>query len=454
MYLTLTAMSNPAAFCGPAATGCVHVSYGDPNDAPWQEFYGAVHPASTYRLEIDSPLNDRTISKPVSPGSTYVALLGGIEANSTQVDRARSTFLTNAGGRVLPWGSGYFVDVNGDGTFQSPPDLFFGANNSGITRELLRLAARTYLHRQNEITAELGLLTRTRADRRYATVIASAQTSGTYIDGAPFAVVPDGLLIDIYGVTMKPYRIVPNDLEHHLEVQIFGDHALSSLEHEVWQSLTGFDAISTMRGIQKALGFAEDGSLIKVRSSADLPNLYTQTGFTTGVDSNHFNHEVVDVGSPINARMHLWTSTGQPVQFDLVKERVDADLVADQENSLRGVAAIYYSGPFDVQISASDASVINTSPVGTYPVTDLTWPDFVKCIKGHLFQYRNANGAQSVPATNPSDPTTYYCLTWQFQGNVAQLRLSLKRQWDVINLVYSNFRPPDIAGEKPASLRQ
>jgi len=30
-------------------------------------------------------------------------------------------------------------------------------------------------------------------------------------------------------------------------------HIGSSLEHEIWQELTGYDAVSTIRGIQMAL---------------------------------------------------------------------------------------------------------------------------------------------------------------------------------------------------------
>jgi hypothetical protein len=61
-------------------------------------------------------------------------------------------------------------------------------------------------------------------------------------------------------------------------------HIASSLEHEIWQELTGYDAVSTVRGIQMAL--AGSATLVnpKKNSTVDtLPELYASFGFNATV---------------------------------------------------------------------------------------------------------------------------------------------------------------------------
>jgi len=69
-------------------------------------------------------------------------------------------------------------------------------------------------------------------------------------------------------------------------------HILSSLEHETWQELTGFDAISTMRGIQISL--ANGGSLLNFYRDASTDTFPTLGspgfGFATTVPAGFTLH--------------------------------------------------------------------------------------------------------------------------------------------------------------------
>ncbi|ETR66825.1 MAG: hypothetical protein OMM_12297 [Candidatus Magnetoglobus multicellularis str. Araruama] len=73
-----------------------------------------------------------------------------------------------------------------------------------------------------------------------------------YLDDSPFSVMPGGLLIDMKGLDYN--GIWRKDLPATPSNRVFElcGHIMSSLEHEVWQELTGYDAISTVRGIQKS----------------------------------------------------------------------------------------------------------------------------------------------------------------------------------------------------------
>ena len=87
-----------------------------------------------------------------------------------------------------------------------------------------------------------------------------------YVDGTAFSVLPGGLLIDMKGQKFSGTwrNNAPADLANdHFE--LIG-HAVSSMEHEVWQEITGYDAISTVRGSQKVL--AEGAVLVNAKKNS------------------------------------------------------------------------------------------------------------------------------------------------------------------------------------------
>src|SRR5690606_15193878 len=85
------------------------------------------------------------------------------------------------------------------------------------------------------------------------------------IDETPFAVLPGGLLIDLKGIRLNGSWESDQEEAYSNETFKFLGHLASSLEHEIWQELTGYDAVSTMRGIQFAL---KDGaSLLSIRNN-------------------------------------------------------------------------------------------------------------------------------------------------------------------------------------------
>ena len=72
-------------------------------------------------------------------------------------------------------------------------------------------------------------------------------------DGTAFSIQPNGMVIDMKGLTTGlPVRIDSDSGEYSTDHFYFLGHIGSSLEHEVWQEITGFDAISTVRGFQLA----------------------------------------------------------------------------------------------------------------------------------------------------------------------------------------------------------
>ena len=107
-----------------------------------------------------------------------------------------------------------------------------------------------------------------------------------YVDGTPFSVTPGGLLIDVTLATSGPYGI---DSSGVIDQDMFKlrCHSDSANEHEVWQELIGYDAISTVRGFQMAL--AQKGATLNSYStSSSLNSLNSVYGsdFISGLQTN------------------------------------------------------------------------------------------------------------------------------------------------------------------------
>ena len=117
-------------------------------------------------------------------------------------------------------------------------------------------------------------------------VVSATYQPAEYINNTAFGILPSGLLIDMKGITIGGnWRInAPNTLSNNQFA--FLGHITSSLEHETWQELTGYDAISTVRGIQMAL--ANGGSLldlIKNSTTDTVQSMYAPMGFGSSAPS-------------------------------------------------------------------------------------------------------------------------------------------------------------------------
>ena len=117
--------------------------------------------------------------------------------------------------------------------------------------------------------------------------VVSATYEVEYIDGTAFSVLPGGLLIDMKGIQISgSWRIDQPAAASNKHFELLG-HIGSSLEHEVWQELTGYDAVSTVRGIQMALTNGGGVALLNPKKNAGidtLPAAYTSFGFATTYD--------------------------------------------------------------------------------------------------------------------------------------------------------------------------
>lgn len=125
-----------------------------------------------------------------------------------------------------------------------------------VTGGLLQTAMTLYFSKFRDTIAELDALNHVASPISGFVGVVSSVYDLQYYDGTAFGVLPGGLLIDMKGQrlsgTWRNNAANTGAPNHYL---LLG-HAMSSLEHEIWQELTGFDAVSTVRGIQMALSQA------------------------------------------------------------------------------------------------------------------------------------------------------------------------------------------------------
>jgi hypothetical protein len=146
-----------------------------------------------------------------------------------------------------------------------------------------------------------------------------------YLDSTSFGVTPTGLLIDLKGFKHATLRMDTGQADG--ETFLFNGHYASSLEHEVWQKVTGLDAISTMRGFQTAL--RQGAALLHVKRTAafdPIPGTLETLGFKATVPSG-FTPTTYEV---YGRRLYTWLySGGSPgtAGFNLI--RANANGVAE-----------------------------------------------------------------------------------------------------------------------------
>lgn len=434
--VTIVSTSTPAP-CG-GATPCDAVAVRNP--ATGQTTIDYVHLLDTeqYYLGIESHVVPGTTGEfrgfPIARNGTYVLTAGGVEANATQVSRAIDGLLAfQNGGRVLQAPDGtLFVDVNADGYYQVPPDLPY-APGGDHTRALLHIAGCLYMDELRMMLERLAALTQTRVTPRFHFGLVSAQAQGIYVDGAPFAVIPNGLLIDVRADGQKPYRLNGATPTYYREIAKLATYAGSSLEHEIWQQLTGFDAISTVRGFQKAL--YDDASLLTVDDAADLPPLFQATGFQTSLPG--FSHQVYNIASvypPITDKPTVWRATGSSQYFSMLRPTVTSDTDAVQRFPMT-----YYAGNFDIAIGPTELEYFGDAGAARV-VSDYSWPRLIECVYAEWDNYKSLAGSTSVAPRS-------LCLAQQFSaGTVANLRISLANQYAVAKAAFNAYTGYEVMG--------
>ena len=152
-----------------------------------------------------------------------------------------------------------YVDTNNNGWDATDTKLLDHPANDELTGGLLHTAANLYFTRLAEQSRRLESLNHVIAPIVGYLGVVSSTNEVDYLGNTAFSVMPGGLLIDIKGITVNGnWRIDAPATSASEHFKLLG-HIASSLEHEIWQELIGFDAVSTVRGIQIALAQGANG---------------------------------------------------------------------------------------------------------------------------------------------------------------------------------------------------
>ena len=297
---------------------------------------------------------DRTISASYFGivGGYYLVATGGESSNWSQVHRAADQLLASNDQYKIVFNPGE-AGCLADGTNCTP---YVDANSNGwdaadaklledkpaldaLTGGLLYVGATQYYAKFREQIERSDRLMKTRTPVIGFLGVVSSVYEAEYIDGTAFSILPGGLLIDMKGILVGgAYRANDAGVIYSSRQFEFMGHVGSSLEHEIWQELTGYDAVSTVRGIQMAL--ANGATLLNPKKNATedtLPSLYASFGFASTAPSG-FTSYPYTIFSTAPA---TWKHTVNGSQFDTFLGTVDLST-----SSLRRLyASYYYSSP-------------------------------------------------------------------------------------------------------------
>lgn len=227
-------------------------------------------------------------------GGYYLIATGGEWSNWTQVHRAAAQLLADNTAIKIVFnpsdpglGAGHpcdpgpasdhinctpYVDRNGNGWDATDPKLLNDRTSlDSLTGGLLWVAATQYYAKLRETMDQIERLNKTIAPISGFLGVVSSVYEAEYVDGTAFEILPGGLLIDMKAINQNgPWRIDQAAGGSNAHIDLFS-HAASALEHEVWQELTGYDAVSTMRGIQLAL--LNGATMVNPKKSPTQDNL-------------------------------------------------------------------------------------------------------------------------------------------------------------------------------------
>lgn len=239
---------------------------------------------------------DRTISAEYSAiiGGYYLVATGGESSNWSQVHRAADQLLAANDQYKIVFNTGEagclsgginctpYVDANANGWDTTDTNLLENKPAlDALTGGLLYVGATQYYAKLREQFERSDHLMKTKTPVIGFLGVVSSVYEAEYIDGTAFSILPGGLLIDMKGITIGgAYRTNEAAVSYSNRQFEFLGHITSSLEHETWQELTGYDAVSTVRGIQMALG--NGSSLVSVKRNAStntVPAFISSVGF-------------------------------------------------------------------------------------------------------------------------------------------------------------------------------
>jgi len=190
-------------------------------------------------------------------GGYYVIGTGGDTTNWSQVHRSANQLLSaNNAFPIVNDSNGIpYIDANDNGTIDNGERRLLDdpVAQDQLTGGLLNVAMSLYYTKFVENTRRLDALNHVISPLEGFVGIVSSTYDVEYLDTTAYSVMPGGLLIDMKGLSINgSWRTDAVSDFSNTHFELLG-HEASSLEHEIWQELTGFDAVSTVRGIQMAL---------------------------------------------------------------------------------------------------------------------------------------------------------------------------------------------------------
>ena len=286
-------------------------------------------------------------------GGYYLIGTGGDSSNWSQVHRAAATLLAadqqykivfNPGEAGCDLASGInctpYIDTGAPGYDASDQRLLDNdPAMSDLTGALLYVAMSQYFAKFREDIERLDALNHVKSPIEGFVGVVSSTFEVEYIGDTAFSVLPGGLLIDMKGQKLSGNWRTSSAAEYaNKHFELLG-HGMSSLEHEIWQELTGYDAVSTVRGIQMAL--AKGAQLVDAVKNGTTDNVaaaYTQLGFSNGAAPAPF---AIQERNVFTTRPATWIHNTVGASFDMLKSSIGTSTP-----SLRTSRLTYlYSGP-------------------------------------------------------------------------------------------------------------
>nr|NJM03311.1 hypothetical protein [Desulfobacula sp.] len=267
-------------------------------------------------------------------GGYYLIATGGETSNMSQVRRASQRLLkankdwpivVDTAGAIGESGLAY-VDVNGN----NRPDSYDIAlldhleAQDALTGGLLNVAAMLYYTKLREDSERYSRLKGIISPISAYLGVVSTTHEVEYLDNVPFSVTPGGLLIDLKGIRLNGSWEIDQPETYSSETFLFLGHIGSSLEHEIWQIITGYDAISTVRGIQFAMEQGHKLLDIRKNSQGDTyPASLLDLGFSNAPPPDYIQHDYNLFGRQIVS----WGYTGDDLgnaAFHTFRPNVDS----------------------------------------------------------------------------------------------------------------------------------
>ncbi|WP_446812263.1 transglutaminase-like domain-containing protein (plasmid) [Methylomonas sp. 2BW1-5-20] len=367
--------------------------------------------------------NDQTITAAYTNlilGGYYLVAAGGEYSNWSQVHRAAEQLLIDNANNPIVFDSTQlgsngsacsaanslgcipYVDVNFNGVLNAndPALLLDQPALDAMTGGLLYVAATQYFASLREDWDRADHLMKTKTSVIGFLGVVSSTFEAEYLNNTAFSIMPGGLLIDMKAIRFTgTYRandtpLNNNALNNYSNRQFeFLVHMGSSLEHETWQELTGYDAISTVRGIQMGLADTSNpATLLTVQNSPasnTVPAFLSAVGFSPSVPTPFTLHTRNNIFGTIP---NSWStpSGSANLSFDMIKANP--------------------SGPSDPRFP--NLNYLNNWPSGT-PNTYISdyWESWMNCF------YTGQNLINSNITTYGANATyinaTTYCgVTW------------------------------------------